>query len=87
MATRTWKTANIGTLAEWNGLDSSVGIIIVKYGVLNDPSLVTMDMTRFVHLSRFVVGDESCMYVSELKLIGLNELESVQIGRNSFTKK
>ena len=87
MATRAWKTAIIGTLAEWNQLDSSVGIIAVKSGVLNDPSLVTMDMARFVHLSRFVVGDESCMYVSELKLIGLNELESVVIGRNSFTKK
>ena len=87
MATRAKKTAIIGTLAEWNQLDSSVGIIVVKSGVLNDPSLVTMDMARFVHLSRFVVGDESCMYVSELKLIGLNELESVEIGRNSFTKK
>ena len=86
MATRAKKTAIIGTLAEWNQLDSSVGVIIVKSGVLNDPSLVTMDMTRFVNLVGLVVGDESCMYVSELKLIGLNELESVEIGMNSFTK-
>ena len=87
MATRAKKTAIIGTLAEWNGLDSSVGFIIVNSGVLNDPSLVTMDMTRFVNLVGLVVGDESCMYVSELKLIGLNELESVEIGMNSFTKR
>ena len=87
MAIRAKKTAIVRTLGEWNQLDSSVGIIIVKSSSFNDPSHTTMDMTRFVHLSRFVVGDESCMYVNELKLVGLSELDSVEIGENSFTRQ
>ena len=86
MATRAKKTAIIGTLAEWYALDASVGVIIVKSNSFNDGTFKTMDMTRFVNLVGLVVGDESCMYVNELKLIGLSELESVEIGTNSFTK-
>ena len=85
MATRAKKTAIIGTLAEWYALDASVGVIIVKSNSFNDGTFKTMDMTRFVNLVGLVVGDESCMYVNELKLIGLSELESVEIGMNSFT--
>ena len=33
------------------------------------------------------VGDECFRYVKEVKLIGLNQLERVVIGMNSFTKK
>ena len=87
MATRAKKTAIIGTLAEWYALDASVGVIIVKSNSFNDGTFKTMDMTRFVNLVGLVVGDESCMYVNELKLIGLSELESVEIGMNSFTKE
>ena len=86
MATRAKKTAIIGTLAEWYALDASVGVIIMKSNSFNDGTFKTMDMTRFVNLVGLVVGDESCMYVNELKVIGLNELESVVIGMNSFTK-
>ena len=87
MATRAKKTAIIGTLAEWYALDASVGVIIMKSNSFNDGTFKTMDMTRFVNLVGLVVGDESCMYVNELKLIGLSELESVEIGMNSFTRK
>ena len=87
MATRAKKTAIIGTLAEWYALDASVGVIILKSNSFNDGTFKTMDMTRFVNLVGLVVGDESCMYVSELKLIGLHYLESVEIGMNSFTKE
>ena len=86
MATRAKKTAIIGTLAEWYSLDASVGVIIMKSNSFNDGTFKTMDMTRFVNLVGLVVGDESCMYVNELKVIGLNELESVEIGMNSFTR-
>ena len=86
MTTRAKKTAIIGTLGEWYALDASVGVIIVKSNSFNDGTFKTMDMTRFVNLVGLVVGDESCMYVNELKLVGLNELESVEIGMNSFTR-
>ena len=87
MATRAKKTVTIGTLTEWNALDASVGVIIVKSNSFNGGSFKTMDMTRFVNLAGLVVGDKSCMYVNELKLMGLNELESVEIGMKSFMRQ
>ena len=52
----------------------------------NDASLTVLDLSRFQYLKELVVGNESFMYVNELKLIGLSELESVEIGMNSFTR-
>ena len=43
-------------------------------------------MTSILSLERLRVGDRSFAHVNEVKLIGLNELESVVIGENCFTK-
>ena len=39
-----------------------------------------------MNLRELKVGNECFENVKEVKLIGLNELESVEIGKNSFTK-
>ena len=65
---------------------SSVTHIIVSSNCANDASLIMLDFSRLVSVRRIVVGDESLMYVEEVKLIGLSELESVEIGEKSFTK-
>ena len=43
-----------------------------------------MDLSRYKNLKSVVIGDASYKYVDELKLIGLSELESVEIGMSSF---
>ena len=68
-------------------LDPSTTHITVGRNCSNDASLTVLDLSRFLYLKELVVGDESFMYVNELKLIGLHYLESVEIGMNSFTKK
>ena len=70
----------------WMTLDTSTTHITVGRNCSNDASLTVLDLSRFLYLKELVVGDESCMYVNELKVIGLNELESVVIGMNSFTR-
>ena len=69
---------------ELNALDSTVKSIIVDG--CNDRSFTVLNLTRFVELKEFEVGDYSLYYVNEVKLIGLNQLERVVIGMNSFTK-
>ena len=69
---------------ELNALDSTVKSIIVDG--CNDRSFTVLNLTRFVDLKMFEVGDYSFAYVNEVKLIGLNRLERVVIGKNSFTK-
>ena len=69
----------------WMTLDSSVTHITVEGNCGNDVSLTVLDLSRFQYLKELVVGDESFMYVNEVKLIGLHYLESVEIGKNGFT--
>ena len=46
-----------------------------------------LDLSRFKNLKSVFIGDGSYKHVDELKMIGLNKLENVVIGENSFTKK
>ena len=73
------------SISDWNSLESTVTKIIVDDGV-SESGLTELDLFRFSQLKRLIVGDHCFAYVNELKLIGMNELESVVIGENSFTQ-
>ena len=79
-------TANVLNVNDLNALSSTVTEIIVENRCCRDPSFTVLDLTRFTSVRRIVIGDEAFMYVNEVKLIGMNELESVEIGENSFTQ-
>ena len=81
----TSKHATICTMNDLMSLDNSVTRLSVGTNC-NDASLTVLDLSRFLYLRQLVVGNESLMYVNEVKLIGLSELKSVEIGMNSFTK-
>ncbi len=70
---------------ELNALNSSVETIIVDNNGCNDESFTELNLTRFVNLRVFEVGDYSFSYVEEVHLIGLSKLERVVIGDHSFT--
>ena len=53
-------------------LDPSVTHITVEGNCGNDASLTVLDLSRFQYLKELEVGDESFMYVNEVKLIGLH---------------
>ena len=52
--------------------------------VCNDESFTTMDLSSFTSLKTLEVGDYSCSFVSEMKIVGLNGLERVMIGKHCF---
>ena len=79
-------TANVFNVNDLNALSSTVTEIIVENRCCRDPSFTVLDFTRFTNVRRIVIGHDAFMYVEEVKLIGLNELESVVIGENSFTQ-
>ena len=68
-------------------IDSSVEVLIIDNNACNDMSLIELELSSFSSMKVFEVGDYCFAFVNELKLIGLKELERVEIGRNSFTKK
>ena len=79
--------ANVCSLDDLVTLDSDVTVIIFNYLLLNSPSFTVLDLSRFKSVRRIEVGDESFMYVTMVNMTGLSELESVEIGENSFVKK
>ena len=66
-------------------LDSTVIQIIVDNAV-GVPDFSVLDLTRFSKLESLVIGDNCFSYVTEVKMVGLKALESVEIGKNSFTQ-
>ena len=66
-------------------LDSTVIQIIVDNAV-GVPDFSVLDLTRFSKLESLVIGDNCFSYVTEVKMVGLDELKSVEIGMNSFTQ-
>ena len=80
-------TANVFNVNDLNALSSTVTEIIVENRCCRDPSFTVLDLTRFTSVRRIVIGHDAFMYVEEVKIIGLSELESVEIGMNSFTKE
>ena len=61
--------------------------IIVDNNGCNDRSFTVLNLTHFVNLRVFEVGDYSFSYVNEVHMIGLPELERVVIGENCFTEE
>ena len=67
-------------------LDESVEVIEVKKGVCNDEVFEEWGMDEYVRLRELIVGDECFQFVKDLRIVGLNALEKVEIGKQCFYK-
>ena len=61
-------------------------VMIVDNNACNDKCFTTLVLSLFSNLKVFEVGDYSFAFVDEVKLIGLNRLERVVIGKHCFRK-
>ena len=80
-------TVSVKCVGDLKNASCYVGVIVIASNCCNDSELSVLDLSRFVNLRELKVGDECFENVKEVKLIGLNQLERVVIGKNSFTKK
>ena len=67
-------------------LHSRIEKLIVKDHSCNERKWATLDLSFMFHLRLLEVGDKCFKNVKEVKLIGMNRLERVVIGKNCFTK-
>ena len=65
-------------------LGENVEVIEVKNGVCNDEDFEEWEMNEYVRLRELIVGDECFQFVKDLKIVGLNALEKVEIGEKCF---
>ena len=80
------RKAVIGSVNDWNQIDKTVGVIVVGDKCCNENYHKVFDLSGFVYLKELTIGSKCFKYVNEVKLIGLSELESVEIGEKCFTK-
>ena len=72
---------------EWTTIVRSfVEVIVVKDSFCCDDDIRLLDLSGYWKLREFTVGDWCFRKVEELKLIGVNCLERVDIGQSSFAK-
>ena len=67
-------------------LDEDVEEIEVKNGMCNNKAFDECNMEEFVRLRELIVGDEYFQFVKDLRIVGLNALERVEIGKQCFCK-
>ena len=67
-------------------LDENVEGIEVKNGMCNDEDFDEWKMDEYVRLRELIVGDECFQFVKDLRIVGLNALEKVEIGKQCFCK-
>ena len=67
-------------------LDENVEVIEVKKGVCNDEDFDEWEMDEYVRLRELIVCDECFQFVKDLRIVGLNALEKVEIGKQCFCK-
>ena len=60
--------------------------IRIGSGECNSEEFRVLDLSQYKNLKSVVIEDDSYEFVEELKMIGLNELESVEIGEKCFTQ-
>ena len=76
----------VSDLKGWECVDERVSELVIGSKCCNEVQVKEVDLGRFVSLKVFEVGDECFENVDEVKLIGMNRLERVVIGKNCFTK-
>ena len=72
---------------EWRNLSKRVTELVIPSKCCNEAEWNVFDVSELKWLKCIEIGDECFENVNEVKLIGLKQLESVVIGKNSFTKK
>ena len=75
----------VSTVEELNALNSAVTELTISNNSFNTAAS-ELRLSRYKRLKRIVIGNECFRYVNVFNITGLSELESVEIGMNSFTK-
>ena len=71
---------------EWENVHERVTDLVIASNCCNEAEWSVFDVSGLKWLKSIEIGDECFENVNEVKLIGLNRLERVVIGKNSFTK-
>ena len=75
------------TCYELQSFETSIASIFVTNWSCNDNNYTIFDFSRFTLLESIEIGHDCFGSVSTFKIDGLNQLQTIKIGNNSFTQK
>ena len=74
-------------LNDLNELDSSIINLNISHGSFNNElNMIGLNLNRFENLESIEIGNYCFELVQTFKIDGLNRLQSLKIGHNSFTQ-
>ena len=74
-------------LNDLNELDSSISNLnIPNESFNNELNMIELNLNRFMNLESIEIGDDCFGSIQRFKIDGLNRLQSLKIGHNSFTQ-
>ena len=77
----------ISPLNDINELDSSIiNLNIPNWSFNNELSMIELNLNRFVNLESIEIGNNCFGLIQRFEIEGLNRLQSLKIGDNSFTQ-
>ena len=78
-------TLNLLTLCLGDSVSEDMTELVIPSERCNEMMIVLLNLNLFTNLKKVTVGDEAMMYVSSVVIGGLPNLETIEIGKNSFT--
>ena len=74
-------------LNDLNELDSSIiNMNIPSWSFNNELSMIELNLNRFINLKSIVIGNNCFGSIQRFEIDGLNRLQTIKIGMNSFTQ-
>ena len=74
-------------LNDLNELDSSISNLTISHGSFNNElNLNELNLNRFMNLESIVIGNDCFGSIQRFQIEGLNRLQILKIGHNSFTQ-
>ena len=74
-------------LNDLNELDSSISNLnIPNWSFNNELSMIELNLNRFMYLESIIIGNECFGSIQRFEIEGLNRLQRLKIGNNSFTQ-
>ncbi|KAM7455787.1 hypothetical protein BLSTO_03461 [Blastocystis sp. subtype 1] len=80
------KTVKVASISVLESIGRDVCVVIIAADCCNVRDWLCLDMSEWVCLREFQVGNSSLQYVEEVKMIGLQYLETIIIGQYCFRR-
>ena len=73
------------SIDDLNALDANTESIIMENDSCNDYDFTELDLSRFTNLTSLIIGDRCFGSVTTMNITGMQHLETITIGMDSFS--